>query len=130
LLDLHHTLISQYRRRGVADGWLQPVGKAVWHISGEPGRAATFWVKLPPPVDILIRESTPFLTKTIPMGKDSESLPSSLSEIPANTENSFSPHIEKSAEPLSEKTATWLSEDKETTTDRKPHSEDSEVAWL
>lgn len=124
LLELHHTLISQYRRRGVAAGWLQQVGKAVWHESGEPGRAATFRVKLPLPDDILTRESTTFLTKTIPMGKDSENPSSSFSEeVPPS-------RSEKTSEPLSEKSMTSRGGEKETTIVRNPHSEDSEIVVM
>lgn len=116
LLELHHTLIAKYRRRGVADGWLQQVGKAVWHPSDKPGRAATFLVKLPIPEDILTRESKAFLTKTTPMGKDSENLLSSLIENPANSLNENLPPS------LSEKTMTSPSEN--------VLSENAEVAWL
>jgi hypothetical protein len=73
-------------------------------------------VKLPIPEDILTRESTAFLTKTIPMGKDSENLLSSLIENPANSLNENLPPS------LSEKTMTSPSEN--------VPSENAEVAWL
>ncbi len=113
LLGCHWSTIATYRRQAVIAGWLQQAGRAVPHV-----RAATFSVNLP----ILTNSETALTkSKTIQMGGDSSSLPSTFSEnLPPSPS-------EKSSESLSEKTLTSLSEEEETPIVRKPHSEDSEV---
>ena len=114
-MGCHWSTIATYRRQAVIAGWLQHAGKAVPHV-----RAATFSVSLP----ILANSETALTkSKTKQMGKDSSSLHSLSKNLPSSLS-------EKSSESLSEKTMTSLSGEEETPIVRKPHSEDSEVAWL
>jgi hypothetical protein len=115
LMGCHWSTIATYRRQAVIAGWLQHAGNAVPHV-----RAATFFVKLP-----ILTNSDTALTKnkTKQIGEDSSDLPSLSGNLPLSLS-------EKSFESLGEKNMTSLSGEEKSAIVRKPHSEDSEVAWL